>query len=119
MVGSIEAGMRIVFMAASTSFRPWPVMSNTICSLRPSSSDPRSFFNAATVAAAAGSANTPVFSARNLCPLRISWSVTVSESHRLSSTAFRAMCALEGMETEIESAMVSGRLAFWYFPLRI
>ena len=73
-VGSIEAGMRMVFMAASTSFRPWPVMSSTICSLRPSSSDPCSFFNAATVAAAAGSANTPAFSASVLCPRRISWS---------------------------------------------
>ena len=38
------------------------------------------------------------------------------ENPRLSSTARRAMCAFEGIETEIESAMVSGRAGVLVLP---
>ena len=83
-------------------------MSRTICSFRLSKSDFRSFFNAATVAAAAGSAKTPATWARVRWAASISSSVTVSEKPPLSRTAFLAICALEGIETEMESAMVAG-----------
>src|SRR5208282_2430719 len=91
IVGSTEAGSGTAFKAASTSFRPCPVISSTICSFRPSNREFRSFFNAATVADAAGSANTPAFAARSRCPSKISSSVTVTENPPLSRMAARAM----------------------------
>jgi len=64
-----------------------------------------------------GSANTPAFSARSRWPSRISLSVTVSEAPPLSRMAIRASLALEGTETDIESAMVAGCLALAYWPV--
>src|ERR1019366_5745555 len=111
-VGSTALGNSMPRIAASTSFKPWPVMSRTICSLRASRFDPRNFFNAATTAEEAGSANTPVFAASVRWPSRISSSLTVMEKPLLSRIALRAMCAFEGIETEMESAIVSGCAAF-------
>src|ERR1035437_9697790 len=111
IVGSTETGSGTPFRAASTSFRPCPVIRRTICSFRSSNREFRSFFNAATVADAAGSANTLAFAARSRCPSKISSSVTVTENPPLSRTAARAMWALAGMDTEIESAIVCGRSA--------
>src|ERR1017187_3177682 len=63
-------------------------------------------------AAAAGSANTPLVAPSGRWPSRISLSLTVRENPRLRSTAARARCALDGTETEMESAIVAGLLAF-------
>ena len=62
----------------------------------------------ATAAAAAGSAKIPVVRASCACAVRISSSVTVTDVPLDSMSARRAMCALLGVRTEMESAAVTG-----------
>src|SRR5664279_6170061 len=116
--GATAAGMLMRERGASTSLRPWPVARRTTGSEVVRRWGPDcSLTRPARAAAPAGSVKMPVRLARRAWAARISSSVTVRVSPRLSRMARRAPCALLGQVTEMESARVVGLGASEYWPV--